>query len=704
MKLKKATAVLSAVVLLGMQALPASALSVSDMPETGILSEEPPMPETFTIQTETMTFEGYADYNSDSVTLIKCDASLTYIEIPAEVTDPETGITYPVDYISSDAFTDCPALREITVNENQTRYQSIDGILCSADGSELIYYPPAKSVESIIIPEGIKKIGMNAFRHHPAKEITLSSGCETVLNYAFGESLEKLNLGESTRAISFSACSNCKNLKEITVPEKNYYFSAEDNVLFNKNKTILYVYPSRKAETSYTVPETVTEIGGGAFICCDAPEEIILPEGLARIGGDNFRQCKNLKTLTIPEGITSLSNIGNDCENLETLYLPSTLTYVYHIFSRCGLKDVYFNNTQDYWYNMSNVRSTAVLTYVTMHFSDDNDYIRLSENGIDYRVYLDQAVVMGCSPELTEIQIPEQVQNVPVTEIHSEAFRNDENLKSVEIPETVISIGYSAFYQSALERVNLPEHLTELGASAFYHTNISEITIPDGITDLNGGMFCGCENLKLVNLPANLKTIGANAFSHCAIEEILIPETVTRIRWNAFQNCSALKEITLPESTAQIEDGVFQNCTNLKKITILNSACQIYDSPGTICNAYSEIELPPEGCIAEIEIHAEFSGIIRGYENSSAQKYAENQGYLFEAIADSENFQSGDVSGDGKITILDVIAVNKAVLGKDTLSETQLKAIDFNQNGKPDSEEALTVLKYIVGLIADFTA
>ena len=64
----------------------------------------------------------------------------------------------------------------------------------------------------------------------------------------------------------------------------------------------------------------------------------------------------------------------------------------------------------------------------------------------------------------------------------------------------------------------------------------------------------------------------------------------------------------------------------------------------------------------------------------------------------------GDATGDGEIDILDVISLNKAVMGKESLTEAQLQAIDFNQNGKPDADEALTLLKYIVGLIEDFTA
>ncbi len=677
MKFKKILAVLSAVLLLGVQSMPVNALTFSENPDTGILSEEAPMPETFTIQTDIMTFEGYVNYNY--VTLVKCDENLTSVEIPAEVTDPETGNTYPVDYVMTEAFTNCKNLTEITVNENQKNYTSIDGMLCSADGTKLIYYPLAKSTESILLPEGLKAIEMFALYYHSAKEIILPDSCEIIQSYVFGESLEKLHIGKNLKAFAGMAYYHCKNLKEITLAEENASFLVEDNILYSLDKTKLYLYPSQKPETSFIVPETVTELGNDALKDCDALEEIILPEGLTRIENNNFNNCKSLKTLAIPEGVTSLSHIGNNCASLETLYLPSTLTYVYDIFSKCGLKDVYFNNTQDYWYNMANVKSTAVLTYPTMHFSDDNDYVKFNENGIDYRIYSDKAIVMGCDKDLTEIHIPEQVQNVPVTEIHQEAFQKHENLKSVEIPETVVSIGKAAFYQSSLESVNLPEDLTSIGTSAFRDTNLTEIKIPDNIETLNYAVFCDCQQLKSVTLPKALKTIGEEAFAQCPLEEVTVPEAVTTI-----------------------EIGAFRECANLKKITILNPDCKINDYPVTICNTYFE-SYDPDACIIIVEFEAEYFGSIAGYENSTAQEYAQRYNYKFEPL-EVKPLQAGDADGSGEVDILDVISINKAILGKEILTENGLKAIDFNSNGKPDSDEALTVLKYIVGMIENFNA
>jgi len=77
-------------------------------------------------------------------------------------------------------------------------------------------------------------------------------------------------------------------------------------------------------------------------------------------------------------------------------------------------------------------------------------------------------------------------------------------------------------------------------------------------------------------------------------------------------------------------------------------------------------------------------------------------GMPFDKDEAQQDFVQGDADSNGKVDILDVITINKAIMGKESITDTQLKAIDFNGNGKPDSEESLTLLKYIVGLISDF--
>ena len=72
-----------------------------------------------------------------------------------------------------------------------------------------------------------------------------------------------------------------------------------------------------------------------------------------------------------------------------------------------------------------------------------------------------------------------------------------------------------------------------------------------------------------------------------------------------------------------------------------------------------------------------------------------------ETLVSDPVLSAGDLNHDNLVNILDVITLNRAVLGKETLTASQIKAIDFNQNQKPDSEESLQLLKYITGLIKE---
>ncbi len=64
----------------------------------------------------------------------------------------------------------------------------------------------------------------------------------------------------------------------------------------------------------------------------------------------------------------------------------------------------------------------------------------------------------------------------------------------------------------------------------------------------------------------------------------------------------------------------------------------------------------------------------------------------------------GDVNLDGKIDILDVVTLNRAILSKETLNDRQRINADVDASGKPDSADSLNIMKYIVGLLKSFPA
>ncbi len=134
--------------------------------------------------------------------------------------------------------------------------------------------------------------------------------------------------------------------------------------------------------------------------------------------------------------------------------------------------------------------------------------------------------------------------------------------------------------------------------------------------------------------------------------------------------------MTIPENVKSIDKGAFIHCENLESITILNPDCAVYDSRDTICNYITYGGVPI----------TKYSGIIRGYENSTAQAYAEKYGYDFRAI--------GDANGDGKVTVADAVMIQNFISGKSELTDRQ--ACDLCQDGKIDSFDLCLLKKMII--------
>ena len=301
----------------------------------------------------------------DSVTIIEryafADCSFEEVEISEYVT-----------YIGNEAF-GRGALKNINVSENNNNYASIDGVLFNKDKTSLILYPPCRS-ESYIIPEGVLNIKSDAFVNSIITDIIISKDVEVIEDGAFW---------------------GADDLQRIAVVDGNNNYSSIDGILFNKDKTSILIYPCEKDDfTTYTVPDTVVEIGNLAFDSCGFFEEIILPDNLKIIGDcafywcDNiseiqipdtvteigyraFDSCNSLMTITIPDGVESIGyGLFMHCESLESVVLPDSIkTIEDSVFNDCPkLNDVYYYGTQDNW-NSINQYDKSQFSDITVHYN-----------------------------------------------------------------------------------------------------------------------------------------------------------------------------------------------------------------------------------------------------------------------------------------------------------------------------------------------
>jgi len=339
---------------------------------------------------------------------------------------------------------------------------------------------------------------------------------------------------------------------------------------------------------------------------------------------------------------------------------------------------------------------------IAVHAEESEEEYILSENEtLEYRKYDTYIEICGHADLSGAFQIPAEIDGLPVRSIDDYAFADCEALTSINIPEGVTSIGSCAFLScSGLEMISVPETVNFIGYGAFDGTPWKESQMQGDFLIINQILTDASSCSGDVILPDSIISIGEFAFSNCTeLTSVTIPESVTAIGEGAFSYCTSLTSMTIPENVKTIGASAFGDCTSLK--TVECSASQIGAYSFCFCTSLISVKITNPYCeFIENKIFVGCDGIvIYGYENSTAQAYAEECEWDFVPIGEAQPALAGDADLSGKVNILDVITLNRAILGKETLTENQIKAIDFNQNGKPDSEESLMILKYITGLI-----
>jgi hypothetical protein len=124
----------------------------------------------------------------------------------------------------------------------------------------------------------------------------------------------------------------------------NSVYSSVAGVLFDKSHTTLIQCPGGKAG-SYTVPNSVTSIGNGAFSFCYSLTSVTIPNSVTNIGNNAFVNCTSLASVTIPNSVTSIGNVTfSFCTNLTSVTIPNSVTNIgNNAFAICtSLKAVCF--------------------------------------------------------------------------------------------------------------------------------------------------------------------------------------------------------------------------------------------------------------------------------------------------------------------------------------------------------------------------
>ena len=327
---------------------------------------------------------------------------------------------------------------------------------------------------------GYYSIGLSS--DTPLCEMTIPGNLLGVAGFYSMDSLEKVTLLDGVELIDGNCFSNCHNLKEIIIPD------------------------------------SVNQIRGHAFNYCTSLSKFNFPKGVTTIAGNTFRGCGNFKTIIIPNTVTTIgdeafSNTRNSGETISYLEIPSSVTTIEHqafssaifekVFIDCDLPD---SSSAFYGSEIHDLTLGKHATYL----GSDSLYAKLTQNTLTIPETVTHIGngIFSSSSEVKVLNFNAPVQIYP-------GYGRLQSIEELNVGKLVPGIAEGSFSGfSNLKTVNLENGLTYIGNAAFVSTVIETIEIPESVTSIGASAFANCSHLTGVICKSTTPpTLGENAFA-----------------------------------------------------------------------------------------------------------------------------------------------------------------------------------------------
>ena len=478
------------------------------------------------------------------------------------------------------------------------------------------------SLTSITIPNSVTSIGEDAFFHCTSlTSVTIPSSVKSIGDSTFKNcsSLSSVTIGNNVTSIGGCAFEACSQLTSVTIP----------NSVTNIGERI---FKNCSSLSSVTIGNNVTSIGDRVFYGCTSLTSITIPNSVTSIGEWTFAYCSSLASVTIGTNVTAIGSCA--------------------FYSCDALTSITWNpkHYADFSYS-SHTPFDKPEQISSFTFGDAVEHIP---------AYLCSGMI-----KLTSITIPNSV-----TSIGAYAFAYSEALTSITIPNSVKSIGRDAF--QGVESLNkticsgdiaswcniefdgmfanpityshnlyindqevkslvIPNSVTSIGNCAFYNCrSLTSIIIPNSVTSIGDYAFSGCiftYDKFINNSSLNAKTnnywsaiivdseidgllIRNDTLIACRphVTSAIIPNSVTSIGDLAFKGCSRLTSITIPNSVKSIGSSAFYGCSSLDTVT-----CLAMTPPALGGNVFNGCDNPtlfvPCGALSDYQAHEQWGQI-----------------------------------------------------------------------------------------------
>lgn len=451
----------------------------------------------------------------------------------------------------------CEVLEKVTFPDAAT-YIGAYALLNETSGYNTMLRRTLKGVD---LPASITKLGKEALRGVGFRSINVSQFTELGDGSLKETNVKEVTLNSSIKAIPANVFSGCTSIESVVVPS------------------------------------AVESVGDGAFKDCEQLSSVTFGGHLASIGKEAFSGCKKLATVRInaekigarafancgltsveiAEGAKSIGELAFDGNRtLATVAAPNTLEEIgSHAFNGWmeyggGVYDIpYISNLAA----VDGVKYVGNVAYIYM----GGDDLKLKEGTLgvadnfmsnhrcmtDGQDYGQSSAYSGWTAPST-LSLPSTVRVVG-----KNSFQGNTDITNVELPESLVKIGYQAFSDCSKLRgtINIPASTKLLGGYAFKGTAVTRVNYnavraeniePENDGEISGRIFS--DKLTRIIIGEGVESIPTGLFAGCSnVARLQMASTVKRIGAYAFEDCTSLKTIDLPSALQEVSDYAFNH-------------------------------------------------------------------------------------------------------------------------------------------------
>ena len=354
-------------------------------------------------------------------------------------------------------------------------------------------------------------------------------------------------------------------MSEVTIPSE----VVKEDVTYSVTSIGSSAFANSNSIVSVSIPESVTTIENKAFYYCENLIDVTIMGSLTKLGDYAFQYCTKLENLTFVGGLTNIGMAAiSHCNMLKEVSLPEGVEVIdEYVFDNSGIESIVIPASVT---SIGNYAFNGCASLKEIIVADGANTLSLGYNG---------SFGLFSSCPLETIYLGRNINYNSNSSYGYSPFYNKDGLTTIEIGDSVTTIGDYAFYEcDSIASITIPASVTSIGNYAFYACRgLREVTFVDGVNTLslgyNGsyGLFSSCP-LETIYLGRNLSYSYGSSYGYSpfynrdALTSVVIGDNVTSIGNYAFYSCDNLSSLTIGDDVTSIGNYAFQYCSDLSVV------------------------------------------------------------------------------------------------------------------------------------------